>query len=128
MEDRTKGRIGIEPPTRKEHELSSKKPHTKTQTLTGSSAKNLLAGYEELFCDLKTRIRSAQIKAALSVNREMIALYWEIGKGIVERQEKGGWGDEVLDRLSRDLRHEFPEMQGFSRTNLYRMRAFYMAY
>lgn len=107
-------------------------PHKQTPGKKKSPARgaahDLLAGYEELLSDLKTRIRSAQIKAALSVNREMIALYWEIGRGIVERQEKAGWGDEVLERLSRDLRHEFPEVQGFSRANLYRMRAFYLAY
>ena len=55
----------------------------------------------------------------------MIALYWEIGKGIVERQEKAGWGNAVLDRLSKDLIHTFPEIKGFSRRNLYRMRALY---
>lgn len=93
-----------------------------------TSGGNILAGYEELLTDLKTRIRSAQIRAALAVNRELIALYWEIGRGIVERQEGAGWGDEVLERLSRDLKHEFPEMQGFSRANLYRMRAFFLSY
>jgi predicted nuclease of restriction endonuclease-like (RecB) superfamily len=58
----------------------------------------------------------------------LIVLYWEIGRGIVERQEGAGWGDEVLERLSRDLKHEFPELKGFSRRNLYRMRAVYLAY
>jgi hypothetical protein len=83
-----------------------------------------LRGYASFLRDLKTHIRSAQIKATFAVNSEMISLYWEIGKGIVERQENAGWGDEVLEKLSKDLRHEFPEMQGFSRANLYRMRAF----
>lgn len=108
--------------------MSSEKPHKKTQTLPRISAKNLLTGYEEFFSDLKTRIRSAQIKAALSVNREMIAVYWEIGKGIVERQEKAGWGDAVVERLAGDLRHEFPEMKGFSRSNIFGMRQFYLTY
>ncbi len=108
--------------------MPTKKPQTKPQTPARKSSKSLLTGYEDLLTELKTRIRSAQIKAALSVNREMIALYWEIGRDIVERQEKAGWGDEVLERLSRDLRHEFPDVQGFSRRNLYRMRAIYLAY
>ncbi|MEJ7712932.1 MAG: DUF1016 N-terminal domain-containing protein [Pyrinomonadaceae bacterium] len=108
--------------------MPTKKTATKPQTPSRKSSDSLLTGYEDLPTELKTRIRSAQIKAALSVNREMIALYWEIGKDIVERQEKAGWGDEVLERLSRDLRHEFPDVQGFSRANLYRMRAFFLAY
>lgn len=108
--------------------MPTKKPPAKTRTPSRKLPKTLLAGYEDLLAGLKSRIRSAQIKAALSVNREMIALYWEIGREIVERQEKAGWGDEVLERLSRDLRHECPDMQGFSRRNLYRMRAIYLAY
>jgi len=87
----------------------------------------LLAGYKEFLGDLKEHIRSAQIKAAVSVNRELITLYWEIGKGIVERQEQAGWGDEIVDRLSVDLIRDFPEMKGFSRANLYWMRAFFIA-
>jgi len=100
----------------------------KKQTSVRKSGKSLLAGYEEFVADLKTRIRTAQIKAALAVNSELISLYWEIGKGIVERQEKANWGDEILHRLSADLMKAFPEMKGFSRANLYRMRAFYLAH
>jgi predicted nuclease of restriction endonuclease-like (RecB) superfamily len=85
-------------------------------------------GYEEFLRDLKTRIRSAQIKAALSVNQEMILLYLEIGKAIMERQEREGWGKAIVERLSRDLRHEFPEMKGFSARNLWDMRRFYETY
>ncbi len=109
-------------------EMPPKKKQEKKQQPARRGAKELLAGYEEFLNDLKARIHSAQIKAAISVNRELIELYWEIGKGIVERQEKAGWGDEVLIRLSRDLRRDFPDLQGFSRTNLYRMRAFYLAH
>jgi len=92
------------------------------------SIKELLPGYEEFLHDLKARIRSAQIKAALSVNRELIGLYWEIGKAIVERQEREGWGKAVVERLSHDLRREFPEMKGFSARNLWDMRRFYETY
>ena len=85
-------------------------------------------GYVELLDEIKGRIRSAQIKAALSVNRELIELYWSIGRDIVQRQRREGWGAKVIDRLAADLRSEFPEMSGLSRTNVYRMRAFYLAY
>jgi predicted nuclease of restriction endonuclease-like (RecB) superfamily len=84
--------------------------------------------YDRFLAELKRRIASAQVKAALSANRELIALYWEMGRAIVERQEGTGWGDAVLEQLSRDLRREFPALQGFSRRNLYRMRRFYLAY
>lgn len=85
-------------------------------------------GYANWLQQLKSRIRSAQVRAALSANRELVVLYWEIGKGIVERQELVGWGDAVIQRLSADLRREFPEMTGFSARNLWEMRRFYSAY
>jgi len=85
-------------------------------------------GYQLLLVDLKERIRSAQIKAALAVNRELVSLYWQIGREIVERQREHGWGTQVIDRLATDLRQEFPEMKGFSRRNLHYMRAFATAY
>lgn len=85
-------------------------------------------GYAELLADLKERVRSSQLRASLSVNREVIAFNWETGRSIVERQRKYNWGDRVIDRLSRDLMREFPKMAGFSRDNLYRMRAFYLSY
>jgi predicted nuclease of restriction endonuclease-like (RecB) superfamily len=85
-------------------------------------------GYGELLEDLKTRIRAAQVKAALSVNRELIALYWHIGGSIVERQRAEGWGRSVVDRLAQDLHLEFPGIAGFSPRNVWRMRAFYLAW
>lgn len=86
------------------------------------------AGYEALLDDLKERIRRAQIRAALSVNRELVLLYWQIGRDILQRQEQEGWGAKVIDRLARDLRAAFPEMKGFSPRNLKYMRAFAAAY
>jgi len=80
--------------------------------------------YEQLLRELKNRIRSAQIKAALAVNRELVLLYWQIGREILQRQGQEGWGTKVIDRLAKDLKQEFPEMKGFSRTNLLYMRAF----
>ncbi|MBI3272659.1 MAG: DUF1016 domain-containing protein [Planctomycetes bacterium] len=88
----------------------------------------LPAGYPALLEDLKRRIRTAQVKAAVSVNRELIALYWQIGKSIVERQAAEGWGRSVVDRLARDLQRAFPGMEGFSPRNIWRMRSFYVAW
>jgi predicted nuclease of restriction endonuclease-like (RecB) superfamily len=64
----------------------------------------------------------------LSVNRELIYLYWNIGKSIVEKQEDMGWGKSVVEQLAKDLRREFPDVKGFSSRNIWRMRAFYLAF
>ena len=72
---------------------------------------------------LKLRIRQAQVKAALSVNRELVLLYYQIGRDILERQKGQGWGSKIVDRLARDLKLEFPQMRGFSPRNLKYMRA-----
>jgi predicted nuclease of restriction endonuclease-like (RecB) superfamily len=87
-----------------------------------------VAGYAEFLQDLKARIRQAQIRAALAVNRELVLLYWNIGREILHRQQQLGWGAKIVERLSKDLRREFPDMKGFSRTNLLYMRAFAAAY
>ena len=63
--------------------------------------------------EVKSRIQSARISAARSVNRDLILLYWDIGRGIVEKQEELGWGESVIERLSGDLRRAFPETKGF---------------
>lgn len=86
------------------------------------------ASYVAFLEDLKARIRIAQVKAALSVNRELIALYWHIGKSIVERQRAMGWGKSVIERLASDLKQEFPGFEGLSPRNIWRMRAFYLAW
>lgn len=88
----------------------------------------LPAGYDQLLDDLKSRVRSAQLKAAVAVNRELIQLYWDIGRLIVERQEREGWGKSVVERLAGDIQREFPGIRGFSPLNVWRMRAFYLAY
>ena len=85
-------------------------------------------GYASFVKELKERIRHAQSRAALAVNSALIELYWSIGQAIALQQESAQWGDGVLERLSQDLRTDFPELKGFSRRNLYRMRAFYLAY
>jgi len=86
------------------------------------------ANYFGLLNDLKQQIRSAQVKAALAVNRELISLYWKIGAVILQRQQQEGWGGKVIERLATDLKHEFPDMKGFSRSNLLSMRAFAAAW
>jgi len=82
------------------------------------------AGYADWLADLKTRIHAAQQRAALAVNRELVLLYWQIGRDILARQAEQGWGAKVIDRLAADLRTAFPDMKGFSRANLMYMRAF----
>lgn len=84
--------------------------------------------YETFLTDLKVRIRSAQVRAALAVNRELVLLYWQIGRDILSRQQQQGWGAKVIQTLSEDLKQEFPEMKGFSRSNLLYMRAFAQAF
>jgi predicted nuclease of restriction endonuclease-like (RecB) superfamily len=81
-------------------------------------------GYQDLLAQLKSRIQQAEIRAAVAVNRELVRLYWEIGKEILQRQSDEGWGSKVVDRLAKDLRSAFPDMSGLSRTNLLYMRAF----
>lgn len=85
-------------------------------------------GYADWLADLKTRIHSAQQRATLAVNRELIFLYWQMGQDILSRQSVQGWGAKVIDRLAQDLRAAFPEMKGFSRANLMYMRAFAQAW
>ncbi|OGR97934.1 MAG: hypothetical protein A2V88_15010 [Elusimicrobia bacterium RBG_16_66_12] len=84
--------------------------------------------YRRFLHDLKARIRAARTKAVLSVNRALIELYWDLGRQVVERQKQGGWGARVIERLSRDIRAEFPGIRGFSRQNIQYMRAFYRAW
>ncbi len=78
--------------------------------------------------ELKARIHAARQRATLAVNRELILLYWQIGRDILARQAEQGWGAKVIDRLSHDLRTAFPEMKGFSPRNLKYMRAFAAAW
>ena len=89
---------------------------------------SLPSGYLEVLEDIKERVRTARIRASFSVNRELIILYWEIGRLILERQEAEGWGAKVIDRLSIDLNREFPDQKGFSARNLKYMRKFSESY
>lgn len=84
--------------------------------------------YLELFSDIKRKIKESQLKASQSVNRFVIGLNWEIGRSIVMKQATEKWGSNVIETLSKDLQKDFPAMKGFSARNIWRMRAFYLAY
>jgi len=84
--------------------------------------------YTNFLRSLKDRIREAQIKAALSVNKELTLLYWQIGREILIRQQEEGWGAKIIEQLAKDLKREFPDIKGFSSRNLKYMRAFAEAY
>jgi len=84
--------------------------------------------YLEWLNSIKVQIHQAQIKAALSVNSELINLYWNIGKSIVEQQEIKSWGNSVVEKLSNDLKNQLDNVTGFSRTNLFAMRQLFLFY
>lgn len=84
--------------------------------------------YGQLLADIKTRIRSAQLEALRTVNKELVALYWDIGRMIVSKQSDASWGQSVVEQLAADLQREFPGIQGFSAQNLWYMRQFYLGY
>lgn len=84
--------------------------------------------YPAFLAALKARILHARISAARAVNHELVLLYWDIGRGILEKQQTAGWGDAVVERLAADLRAAFPVMRGFSVANLWRMKQFYLAH
>ncbi len=86
------------------------------------------AEYQNLLKDIKHRIREAQYEALKVVNRELISLYWDIGKMIVERQKGNVWGKSIVEQISKDLQAEFPGIGGFSVSNLWRIRNFYYFY
>jgi predicted nuclease of restriction endonuclease-like (RecB) superfamily len=86
------------------------------------------AGYGPLLAELKSRIREARLRAAVSVARELNQLYWEIGATIVRAQESQGYGKQVVTRLAMDLKREFPDMGGFSPQNVWFMRSFFLAW
>ena len=84
--------------------------------------------YKKWYQTIRERIKSSQIKAVLKVNTELLALYWEIGKEIVEKQKQSNWGDTLIEQLSKDLSAEFATAKGFSRSNLFYIRKWYLFY
>ncbi|MFA5265873.1 MAG: DUF1016 N-terminal domain-containing protein, partial [Opitutaceae bacterium] len=97
---------------------------TKRLQKSSKAAAVLPTDYAPLLAEIKARVQAARIKAGLAANRELLALYWDIGRLILNRQRQEGWGTKVIDRLSADLQREFPGQQGFSPRNLKYMRAF----
>jgi predicted nuclease of restriction endonuclease-like (RecB) superfamily len=84
--------------------------------------------YYDFLRELKERILQAQVRAVISVNSELVLLYWQIGRDILNRQQQRGWGAKVIDNIATDLQKAFPEMKGFSPRNLKYMRSFSEAY
>lgn len=84
--------------------------------------------YKNLLIEVKQRIRSAQYEALKAVNKQLIALYWDIGETIVTRQQGASWGKSVVEQLAKDLQAEFPGISGYSARNIWRMRDFYLTY
>jgi len=84
--------------------------------------------YANVLLSIKKQIQESQVKAALAANKELIKLYWSIGKTIAAKQKESGWGSGVIERLANDLQNEFPGIEGFSKLNIFRMQAFYRAY
>jgi predicted nuclease of restriction endonuclease-like (RecB) superfamily len=89
---------------------------------------HLNAAYRNFLIDIKDRLKKAQIRAALAANAELVRFYWQLGMDLIEQQKKYAWGDNFLEQFSRDLRNAFPGVQGFSVTNLKRMRLFAKTY
>ena len=84
--------------------------------------------YKKWIVELKDKIRTTQIKAAMTVNRELLNLYWELGRDICEKQEKANWGEGLIDQLAKDLSAAFPDIKGFSVRNLFYIRKWYLFY
>ena len=84
--------------------------------------------YGDLLSGIKARMQTARVRAGLAANQEMILLYWDIGKLVAERQAEEGWAASVIDRLSADIRREFPDIKGFSSRNIRRMKLFYQVH
>jgi predicted nuclease of restriction endonuclease-like (RecB) superfamily len=106
----------------------SKEKKEKCLQKAESSEISLTGEYAQTLAGLKRQIQEAKLKAAISLNQELLRLYWTIGKTIIDKQENSGWGTKLIERLAKDLKDEFPDEGGFSRTNVFRMRAFYLAY
>lgn len=107
--------------------MNNKKASKKIQAQVRTAAVSI-KDYAKVLLDIKNQIRQSQVKATLAANKELIKLYWLIGKTIAEKQKTSGWGSNVIERLANDLQKEFPGLGGFSRANIFRMQAFYGAY
>jgi len=108
----------------KKNRLSKGRARDEARFTAAPSKSDLPPDYAGLLADLKQRIAGERLRVVLSANAAMVLLYWDIGRTILERQAKEGWGAKVIDRLSSDLRDAFPDMKGLSPRNLKYMRAF----
>jgi predicted nuclease of restriction endonuclease-like (RecB) superfamily len=90
----------------------------KAKASSKPSGASVVSGYVLLLAELKDRVRVAQLRAAQAANRELLKLYWDIGRLLQQSQRREGWGAAVIPRLAGDLAEEFPELQGFSERNL----------
>ncbi|MCF6313191.1 MAG: PDDEXK nuclease domain-containing protein [Verrucomicrobiales bacterium] len=111
--------------------MSPKKKASQKIKTAGIKAVASLAApsdYQQLLAAIKSRIQTARVQAHLAANRELVRLYWDLGRLIVERQKIEGWGKAVIEKLSTDLSQEFPEMSGFTSRNLWLIRKFYLAH
>jgi len=110
------------------HEAPTTAPPRAPAEVAAPTRDQLPAGYAAFLADVLARVRAAHLRTAVAVNRGLVALYWELGREIVTRQARNGWGAEIVNRLADDLRREFPATRGFTRRNLYYGRAFYLGY
>lgn len=100
-----------------------------TKSLTKATAQSPVpSDYSAFLKDLKSRIQTAQLKAAASVNLELTTLYWDIGRSLLKKTREEGWGSKVVERLAVDLANAFPGVAGFSKRNLELMRQFAESY
>src|SRR5690348_11659380 len=107
-------------------DMPTKKLATKSNKLTVSIHQQ--PEYKSLLADIKQKLKASQLRAVIAVNQYLLQFYWEVGKLILEKQKASKWGDKLLEALEKDLRASFPDMDGFSRTNLKYMRRFAEVY
>jgi hypothetical protein len=93
-----------------------------------TSSRGLTGEYKQFIEDLRQRVAAARLSAARAVNRDLIALYWDIGSAITQKQQTLGWGHSVVEQIAKDLRAAFPGTQGFSSRNVWDMRRLYEVY
>ena len=100
----------------------------KNELKSADGSLHLDQNYKHFLTNIKDRLKTAQIRAALAANSELIKFYWELGTDLIEKQKNHQWGSHFLEQFSHDMRQEFPEMQGFSKRNLEHMRRFALLY
>lgn len=104
------------------------KKTTKRMSKTKKTVPIPVKEYAKLFLNIKELMETTQIRAITAASKELLNLYWAIGKIVHEKQEASGWGSKFIDQLSIDINNDFPGVEGFSRSNIFRMRAFYLDY